>query len=114
MVGRAVTLLKNFPCMGAGEEWHTPWIAWPAEFANAQLAVLVKSNVGAGVLEVIPQSSWDRDQTRDHAGATVTGPGVGLVTDAGDFGPWLRLVLKFSPPPPLSIVVSVFLTPKSE
>lgn len=112
--GDILTLLKNFTFVGdAGRPWTTDRIHFPAGHRRAQLAVLTKSRIGASVVQVRLQTTFDTDTVTSVGGATPTpAPGVATFVDIGTgLGPLVRLQLTAGGAD-TQVVFSVFLTPK--
>jgi hypothetical protein len=113
MNGGVIVLVKDLAWVGATTQtWNTDWVSFPAGFQNAQLVVLVKSIVG-GSLAVQLETTWDTDTATD-AGSAVTANAVG--TNVQDIttglGPMVRL--NFVATGTTQLVLSAYLTPKSE
>ncbi len=93
--------------------WGTDWISFPAGFKNAQLVIVTKSRIGTSSLAVQLQTTWDTDQVQDVGAAISTGaPAIQISNITADLGPMVRLHLSCASD--CQVVVSVYLTPKSE
>lgn len=109
-----ITLLKNFTFVGdANQDWAIDWSSIPAEFQNWQLTLIVKSIVALSSLNVTPQTTWDTDSSSNVVAATtLNAVGTTIVTISSGMGPMFRLF--FHPTATSHLVLSAYLTPKSE
>ena len=111
-----ITLLKNFAFAGQQADlWFTDWVAFPADWQNAQFVVVIKSRVGVSALDMVLQTSWDTDGANAIGATFMTtgGPGTTIDNITSGLGPLVRLSLLASAIGASSIVLSVYLTPKA-
>jgi len=113
-----VTLMLNQTLVLApGQTFALPWADFPTEHQNAQLVLSVKGILPGGVLNVLPQASWDTDIEvpigliipLNAMGNTV----VNINPAYGPLGPLMRLFFSTGAAG-VEITLSAWLTPKSD
>lgn len=109
-----ITLLKNFTFVGQiSQSWATDWIAVPPGFQNWQLVVVVKSLLTGANMGYILQTTWDTDSATNTTGTgAANAVGTTITNIASGVGPMVRLQLTATATS--SLVLSAYLTPKSE
>lgn len=111
-----ITILKDFTFVGSvGQVMATDWISFPAEYKNAQLALVVKSAIAPANLACVLQGTFDMDsETTIAAPAALTAAGTSLTDVTTGLTPMIRLQLTAGGGAATSMVLSAYLTAKSE
>jgi hypothetical protein len=113
-----ITLMQNQTIvLAAGQTFALPWADFPAEHLNAQLVLAVKGILPGGVLNVLPQASWDTD-VEVPIGAVIALNAIGntvvnINPVYGPLGPLFRLFFSAGAPS-VEVTMSAWLTPKSD
>lgn len=113
-MGNVYVLAKNLTVIGdTGQDWATDWVSVPASHENWQLVIIVKGFV-SGNLDVSLETTWDTDAAIEVSGSSlaITTTLNSVVALAGGVGPMVRLA--FSPTGTTHVLLSAYLTPKSD